>query len=93
MTKPASASQSEEEEGGSGLERPRKKSRSTGGAEFNRATELFLIATRNRRAAVNPPFEPGRHERSQSPSAMAEREDNVYQAKLAEQAERYDGKS
>lgn len=25
-------------------------------------------------------------------SAMADREDNVYQAKLAEQAERYDGK-
>ena len=27
-----------------------------------------------------------------TPSAMADREDNVYKAKLAEQAERYDGK-
>lgn len=49
--------------------------------------------TRNRRAADNPPFAPGRHEQSQYPSTMAERENLVYQAKLAEQAERYDGKA
>lgn len=54
---------------------------------------MLLLITRNRRAADNPPFAPGRHERSQYPSTMADREENVYKAKLAEQAERYDGKA
>lgn len=49
--------------------------------------------TRNRRAADNPPFPLGRHEKPQYPSTMADRENLVYQAKLAEQAERYDGKA
>lgn len=49
--------------------------------------------TRNCRAADNPPFPLGRHEKPQYPSTMADRENLVYQAKLAEQAERYDGKA
>lgn len=49
-------------------------------------------AVADRRQADNPPLEAGRSERSQYLRTMADRENLVYQAKLAEQAERYDGK-
>lgn len=66
-------SQSEVGWGGSWLQHPWKKCCSTGGASLSGATVLLLITTRNRRAADNPPFAPGRHERSQLTERHGER--------------------
>lgn len=63
------------------------------GLSFHGATVLLLITTRNRWAADNPPSAPGRRELSPNPRTMTDRDNNVYHAKLAEQAERYDGKA
>ncbi|XP_074528114.1 14-3-3 protein epsilon [Halichoeres trimaculatus] len=52
------------------------------------AERQFLI--HRQESDHNPPFPPGRQEQSPHSSTMTDREDLVYQAKLAEQAERYD---
>ncbi|MPC08370.1 14-3-3 protein epsilon [Portunus trituberculatus] len=62
-----------------------------GAGEARRNTRRCLAILRGRSCVLLKPSVIREHRPTQRTSTMTEREDNVYRAKLAEQAERYDG--